>query len=66
MLCDVISTLVEQTPLDASHNDHALVGEYKGFRECHIKPDWLLVYEVIESEGILILAQTGSHADLFE
>ena len=51
--------------VDAKHRDHALKGEWLGFRECHITPDWLLVYKIINDELILTLARTGNHSDLF-
>jgi mRNA interferase YafQ len=59
----VVVTLAAQEPLDEKYRDHALVGNWRGFRECHIQPDWLLIYRV-ESEE-LQLARTGSHAELF-
>lgn len=46
LLEDVINTLLEERPLDAKHRDHPLAGSYVGFRECHILPDWLLIYAV--------------------
>ncbi|BEU87246.1 hypothetical protein TAMA11512_07100 [Selenomonas sp. TAMA-11512] len=46
--------------------DHALQGEYKGCRACHIAPDWLLIYELTETELILYLTRTGTHSDLFD
>ena len=59
----VLETLVEGEPLAAKYRDHVLVGQYKGTRECHIEPDWLLIYELTETEIVLI--RTGSHSDLF-
>ena len=59
----VLGILVEGEPLAAKHRDHVLVGQYKGTRECHIEPDWLLIYELAETEIVLI--RTGSHSDLF-
>lgn len=53
----------EQLPL--KHKDHCLTGNYSGCRECHIEPDWLLIYEIIENDLILYLTRTGSHSDLF-
>jgi len=51
--------------LDNKYRDHALRGEYQGFRECHIEPDWLLIYR-IENEALeLFLFRTGTHSDLF-
>jgi mRNA interferase YafQ len=59
----VLETLVKGQGLAANHRDHVLVGQYKGTRECHIEPDWLLIYELAEIEIVLI--RTGSHSDLF-
>lgn len=64
----VIGELLAQRPLDESFRDHELVGSHrkiKGCRECHIKPDWLLVYKVDGDQLILYLLETGSHSDLF-
>jgi mRNA interferase YafQ len=63
-LHQVIAMLASGQMLDQRYKDHALKGAYGGFRECHVAPDWLLVYLITESE--LGLARTGSHADLFE
>ncbi len=62
-LMTVIETLAKEEPLVESHRDHKLIGNWKGFRECHIEPDWLLIYRIAENE--LQLARTGSHAELF-
>jgi mRNA interferase YafQ len=59
----VIVALVAQESLDERYRDHTLVGNWKGFRECHIQPDWLLIYRIESDE--LQLARTGSHAELF-
>jgi mRNA interferase YafQ len=59
----VLEALAKGEPLAAKHRDHVLVGQYKGTRECHIEPDWLLIYELAETEIVLI--RTGSHSDLF-
>lgn len=59
----VIKKLVNQEKLERKYNDHVLNGEYNGFRECHIRPDWLLIY-LREDNGIL-LSRTGSHSELF-
>lgn len=64
-LFTVIDLLERQEPLAISYCDHALTGSYTGCRECHIEPDWLLVYEVSIEEGLLILTRTGTHSDLF-
>ena len=51
--------------MDPKYKDHTLSGDYSGFRECHITPDWLLVYQVINDELVLFLSRTGTHSDLF-
>lgn len=60
---EVIRKIAAEEVLDAKYRDHVLVGQYEGTRECHIEPDWLLIYDVAESE--LILIRTGTHSDLF-
>jgi len=60
----VLSLLIEQTALPASYKDHTLRGDWKGFRDLHIEPDWLLLYRIEGNE--LQLARTGTHADLFD
>lgn len=62
-LTAVVTTLADQNPLEPQYRDHALVGNWKGYRECHIQPDWLLIYRIEEDE--LQLARSGSHAGLF-
>ncbi len=59
----LIEKLAMGEQLDIRYKDHSLVGDYKGCRECHIEPDWLLIYEVINST--LVLFRTGSHSELF-
>ena len=59
----IIRQLANEQPLEARYRDHQLTGNWRGFRECHIQPDWLLIYRVEDNE--LQLARTGSHADLF-
>ena len=61
----VIDMLANEQPLPEKYKDHALTGDWKGFRECHIQPDWLLIYEINNNELILYLTRTGSHSDLF-
>jgi mRNA interferase YafQ len=63
LLKGVIITLAGQNKLVSKYRDHALMGNYKGYRECHLTPDWLLVYKMTDEQ--LILTRTGSHADLF-
>lgn len=63
----VIELLCKEEPLPESYRDHPLVNSrnYKGMRECHIRPDWLLIYQIIHETLILRLIRTGSHSDLF-
>ena len=60
----VIEKLAGGEALEARYRDHALVGTYRGARDCHLEPDWLLIYETGEEEVVLI--RTGTHADLFK
>lgn len=60
----VIDELLAERVLDEKYQDHSLVGKYVGFRECHILPDWLLIYVVDHEELILTASRTGSHSDL--
>ena len=62
----VIDKLQACEPLEEKYRDHALGGEYAGVRECHIQPDWLLVYKIVEERLILVLARTGTHSDVFK
>jgi len=62
----VIEKLKNQEPLEAKHYDHQLKGNYAGFRECHILPDWLLIYAIDSNKLILTASRTGSHSDLFK
>ena len=64
-LLDVVEILANGGELDPKFRDHALSGEYTGTRECHIEPDWLLVYRIGKKKLILILLATGTHSDLF-
>jgi mRNA interferase YafQ len=61
--CQIIVDLANGKSLAAKHHDHSLAGAFKGSRECHVEPDWLLIYEIDDSN--LILIRTGSHSDLF-
>ena len=60
----VIIVLVNEQTLDKRLRDHSLTGNYSGFRDCHIEPDWLLIYRI--ESGTLYLERTGSHSDLFK
>lgn len=64
-LYSVVENLANGEPLDAKFRDHELIGNYKGCRECHIEPDWLLVYEIFDDVLVLMLNRTGTHSDLF-
>ena len=64
-LNEVVTALARQEKLDDKYRDHTLTGDYRGFRECHIEPDWLLVYRVNDQALELFLFRTGSHSDLF-
>jgi mRNA interferase YafQ len=59
----VMRALVQEVPLDRRLRDHALKGEFAGRRECHVEPDWLLIYKL--EPGVIIFERTGTHADLF-
>ena len=61
----VLDLLVRQQKLSPKYCDHPLAGNYHGYRECHIQPDWLLIYKVEEQKLLLTLVRTGTHSDLF-
>ena len=61
----VISMLADGEKLPQKYSDHALKGIFSGYRECHIEPDWLLIYKISEDVLVLSLYRTGSHSDLF-
>ncbi|MGD8400371.1 MAG: type II toxin-antitoxin system YafQ family toxin [Bacillota bacterium] len=63
LLKTVIINLMEQKKLPKRNKDHLLVGNFKGYRECHILPDWLLIYTA--DDEYLYLSRTGSHSDIF-
>ena len=60
----VVNTLQAGELLAPNFRDHALSGNWIGFRECHVQPDWLLIYRVYEDRLLLVLTRTGSHSDL--
>ena len=64
LLDNIITMLVKEGSLPASNRDHPLQGDYKGYRECHVGPDWLLIYKV-EHDNIFFV-RTGTHSDLFK
>ncbi len=65
LLADIIRKLASGEALPTKNRDHALSGNYAGCRECHITPDWLLIYEIEEQQLFLYLTRTGTHSDLF-
>ncbi|WP_455780927.1 type II toxin-antitoxin system YafQ family toxin [Megasphaera elsdenii] len=62
---DTLDMLMKGILLPKDYHDHELQGRYIGFRECHIEPDWLLIYAINQEELILVASRTGSHSDLF-
>lgn len=65
LLDEIVNKLARRELLPEKNRDHALSGDYAGCRECHIAPDWLLVYQTEDKELILYLMRTGTHSDLF-
>ena len=65
LLANVINTLSEGKQLDIKHRDHALQGDFSGYRECHVTPDWLLIYKIKDDLLLLVLYRTGSHSELY-
>lgn len=65
LLSDVVEKLANGMELSTKNKDHSLSGNYVGYRECHIQPNWLLVYKVEERNLLLFLFRTGTHSDLF-
>ncbi len=66
LLFEVIDRLSEGEVLEPKYNDHKLSGQYSGMRECHIEPDFLLIYKIMEKEIVLYLVRVGSHSELFK
>jgi len=63
-LKEIVRLLIEGSMLPPKYRDHNLTGNFVGFRECHIEPDWLLIYKINEAE--IYFTRTGTHSDLFE
>ena len=61
----LLGKLANNEPLEEKHRDHPLIGTYASFRECHIEPDWLLIYKIDHDELVLIAQRIGTHSDLF-
>ena len=66
LLADVIRALARGETLPRQYRDHTLSGDYAEYRECHIRPDWLLIYKITEESLVLTLERTGTHSDLFK
>lgn len=62
---DVMEKIAAEKPLDKKFRDHALSGDWQSFRECHIEPDWLLIYKITPDKKTVIFVRTGTHSDLF-
>ncbi|MEO1162861.1 MAG: type II toxin-antitoxin system YafQ family toxin [Chloroflexota bacterium] len=62
----IVDHIAQRRTLPPHYRDHALTSNWRGYRECHIEPDWLLIYQVNLDEKLLYLKRTGSHADLLE
>lgn len=65
LLKSVVALLAENKQLPQKYKDHALSGDWIGHRECHVLPDWLLIYKIDNNILVLTLTRTGSHSDLF-
>ena len=63
LLTNIVNSLLNGENLPPKNKDHALTGSWKGYRECHITPDWLLIYKIYEDKLILSLSRTGTHSD---
>ena len=65
LLSEAIDMLLKEVKIPVQFRDHSLSGNWKGYRELHIRPDWLLIYKIYDDKLILVLTRTGSHSDLF-
>ena len=63
---EVLEKLCKNQTLEAKYKDHALKGNWIGYRECHIRPDWILVYRIVNEKLLLVLQRTGTHSELFK
>ena len=66
LLDDIVEKILNGIPLDEKNRDHELKGKFAGFRECHIQPDWLLLYLIEADVLVLTLVDTGTHSDMFK
>ena len=62
---EVMERLIEEKQLEPRHRDHKLIGNYAGARDCHVEPDWVLIYTLFPNKAAVRFERTGSHADLF-
>jgi mRNA interferase YafQ len=65
-LTETLNLLASETRMPAIYKDHPLKGEMRGYRECHIEPDWLLVYQIVKNKMTLYASGTGTHSDVFD
>jgi mRNA interferase YafQ len=65
LLLNVVDVLAAEKPLDPKYKDHPLTGDFAGHRECHVLPDWLLIYKPEKDRLVLTLTRTGTHSELF-
>ena len=65
LLDEIVNKLASKEELPEKNRDHNLTGKYAGFRECHIQPDWLLIYKIDGGQLLLTLTRTGTHSELF-
>ena len=63
---EVVDMLLDGKPLPPKHHDHPLLGDKRGYRDCHIQGDWVLIYKIDKSVLTLILSETGTHSDILE
>lgn len=61
----IVRKILSGEPLDIRHRDHTLTGNWKGHRDCHIEPDWVLIYRIDKEAQTITFIRTGSHADIF-
>ena len=65
LFAEIVEKIANGIPLEEKYKDHELEGNWAGHRECHIKPDWLLIYQIKNDILVLELSRTGTHSDLF-
>jgi len=64
-LTEVMDLLINEIPLQPKHENHPLHGNYEGKMECHVEPDWLLIYRIVKEDRRIMFYRTGSHSDLY-